>query len=161
MTNVTVTASGTGTSTNYGVFNGTSSPTMTNVITTASGGTNNYGVNNSNSSPKMTNVTAVASGGDGNYGVHNFSSSPTMINVTATASGGPGDNYGVCISSANAFIDHSVLSGDDSAVHNFSASGVTTYISNTRLTGGVSGTVWTKCAGVYDGDFTFYDNTCP
>ena len=95
MTNVTATATSTGTD-NYGVFNYNSSPSMTNVTATASGGTYNYGVYNNSSSPSMTNVTATASGGNDSYGVVNdVSSSPTMMNVIATATGGTNSNYGV------------------------------------------------------------------
>jgi hypothetical protein len=63
------------------VFNASnSSPTMTNVTATASGGSFSYGVFNSNSNPTMTDVTATASGGSSaNYGVWNQNnSSPTI-----------------------------------------------------------------------------------
>ena len=91
MMDVTTSASG-GTG-SYGVWNDTSSPTMTNVTATASGGSNeNVGVKNTGylsiTSPVMTNVAATASGELNNFGVLNENSSPTMMNVTATASGG-------------------------------------------------------------------------
>jgi hypothetical protein len=99
LTHVTATASG-GTH-NYGVFNYYySSPAMAHVTASASGGTNNYGVLNSNSSsPAMTNVTATAAvygstNGTNSYGVYNSASSPAMTNVTATASGATA-SYGV------------------------------------------------------------------
>jgi hypothetical protein len=94
MSDVTATASGG--SDNYGVANrNSSSPTMSDVTATASGGSDNYGVSNSSdSSPIMRDVTASASGSTNNFGVYNNSSSPMMSDVTATASGGSG-NFGV------------------------------------------------------------------
>ena len=51
---------------------------MTDVTATATGVGivgGNYGVFNSSSSPSMTDVTATATGGEGSYGVFNSSSS--------------------------------------------------------------------------------------
>jgi pectin methylesterase-like acyl-CoA thioesterase len=91
---LTITASG-GTS-NYGIYNDSSSSSMTNVTVTATGGTNSVGIHNSSSSPTMTNVTTTATGGTTtNSGIFNVSSSsPTITNVTATATGGT-TNYGI------------------------------------------------------------------
>ena len=84
MTNVTATGSD-GSGNNFGVYNSSSSPTMTNVTATASGGTTNYGVRNHASSPTMTSVIVTASGGEESYGVYNvFSSSPTMTNCISS-----------------------------------------------------------------------------
>ncbi len=45
---------------------------MLHVTATATGSTGNYGVYNSSSSPSMNNVTATATGGSNrNYGVYN------------------------------------------------------------------------------------------
>ena len=91
-----VTATASGSNLNVGIYNNSSSPTMTKVKATASGGGDNYGIYNYYSSPTMANVTANASGGIfKNYGLLNYYSSPTMTNVTATASGGTSGNYGV------------------------------------------------------------------
>ncbi len=93
MNNVTATAivtvGGEG-ATSLGVYNKSSSPTMTNVTATATDGDETNGVYNySSSSPTMTNVTATATGGTFNRGSSNdSSSSPSMNNVTATATGG-------------------------------------------------------------------------
>jgi hypothetical protein len=51
---------------------------MTNVTATASGGSYSYGVYNYSSSPIMTNVTATASGGSYSYGVSNNSSGTSV-----------------------------------------------------------------------------------
>ncbi len=94
MTDVTSSASG-GTFGNYGVYNfDSSSPMMTDVTAGASEGMYSYGVRNDSSSPTMTNITASAWGGTNNYGVQNSFSSPTMTNVIASAWGGT-SNYGV------------------------------------------------------------------
>ena len=85
--NVTATAIVTvgGETTSLGVYNKSSSPTMTNVTATATGGTFNRGVSNQSlSSPSMNNVTATATGGANNYGVINISSSPTIRNSSIT-----------------------------------------------------------------------------
>jgi hypothetical protein len=99
MTNVTVNASGWGT-TKIAIENFSCSPTMTNVTANASGGTYNYAVSNDSSASTMTNVTATASGGTDSYGVYNPYSSPTMTNVTANASGAA-NNYAVYSASIN------------------------------------------------------------
>ncbi len=133
------------------------------MTATASGGTNNYGVYNYfSSSPTMTNVTATASGGTYSYGVCNIiSSSPAMTDVTATGSGGT-YNYGVYNNnSSTAKIDHSVITGSTYTVYVSTSSAA--YIVNTRLDGGAvggSGGAYT-CAGVCDETYTFYANTCP
>jgi hypothetical protein len=94
--NVTAIASG-GTSSNFGICNYGSSPTMTNVKSRARGTGEGlqitHGIYNANSSsPKMVNVTARAHGGGIASGVFNDGSSPTMTHVTAEASGGIGNN---------------------------------------------------------------------
>ena len=83
----------------------------------------------------MTNVTISAQGGASGYGVFNESSGTVRIN-------------------------HSVIKGVNATVRN--GSGVTTYVGNTQLDGGaVSNTGTLICAGVYDGNYSFYPSTCP
>jgi hypothetical protein len=86
MNNVTATAAG-GTN-NYGVYNVlSSSPSMNNVTATATatGSTLNYGVFNDSSSPSMNNVTATAAGGTYSYGMYLVAySSPTIRNSAIT-----------------------------------------------------------------------------
>ena len=52
---------------------------MMNVTATATGGTYSYGVYNTSSSPSMMNVTATATGGTDSYGVGNYSSSSPSV----------------------------------------------------------------------------------
>jgi len=106
-----VTASASGGSGNYGVYNdSSSSPMMIDVTASASGTNSNFGVVNHSSSPTMTNVSVSASGGTYNRGVENYSSSPTMTNVSVSASGGV-DSYGVVNSSSSPTINNSVIIG--------------------------------------------------
>jgi hypothetical protein len=143
---VTITATGS-TSLSYGIFNYSSSPTMTNVTATATGGTNSFGiVNYISSSPTMTNVTTTATGGTNNYGIFNYSSSPTMTNVTATATGGT-NNYGIYNnnSSSSMTLRDSFITGSTNSIYNL---GGTVRVANTRLSGAVFGAM--TCVGAYD-----------
>ena len=156
-----VTASASGGTDNYGVFNTYASPTMTNVTATASGGTESFGVFNRYASPTMTNVTATASGGtNSNYGVFNVNSSLTMTNVTATASGGS-FSYGVYNSNSGTVkIDHSVIKGSTNSI--FCGGGTATYVGDSQLDGSAGsaagGTL--TCVGAYDGSYVALSTTC-
>jgi hypothetical protein len=110
--------------TNYGVYNESSSSTMTmtDVTATATGtnGAYNYGVYNYTSSPRMTDVTATAIGGNNNVGVDNYaSSSPTMTNVTATATSADatGSTYGVYNNSSSPTMNNVTATGTGAATN--------------------------------------------
>ncbi|BBI32684.1 S-layer homology domain-containing protein [Cohnella abietis] len=81
-----------------GMFNDSSSPTLTNVTLSGNKAYNGGGMYNNNSSPTITNVTI--SGNKANYGggIYNFGSSPTLTNVTiigntADSGGGMQNEY--------------------------------------------------------------------
>jgi len=94
MNHVTATASGAATT--YAIINVIgSAPVMDDVTATATGGSNNTGIFNSSSSGTMTRVTVNASGPTSNTAVDNIASSPSMTNVIASASGGSSSNMGV------------------------------------------------------------------
>ena len=158
--NVTATASGG--SANYCVYNySSSSPTMSNVTATASGGSANYGVfNYSSSSPTMSNVTATASGGTHSYGVYNYYSSPTMSNVTATASGGSIASYGVLnYSSSSPKIRRSTMDGTTGGLYTDSTSTAT--VSQSTIIGGVNAGTGTKtCVACDNGSGTALNGSC-
>ncbi len=164
MTDVSASASG-GTN-NYGVWNNSSSPAMMNVSASASGGTNNRGVYNLSSSPAMTDVSASATGGaDYNYGVYNYSSSVVIQDSVIGASGGT-HNYGVFHNSvgSNSYtvtINYSQVTGSTNTI--FNENNFTTRTGASLLDGGAAlangGTL--TCAGVYDEAYTFYASTCP
>ena len=142
MKNGTATASG-GTN-SYGVYDEDSETTMRDVTASASNGGYNAGVYIAASSLTMQNVTASASGGTYNYGVENFSSSPTMMNVTATVSGGT-HNYGMWNDNSSPTIQGSLISGDTGdGIHNAGggAGPYTVTINNSRIVGADS-TIWT------------------
>ncbi len=75
-----------GTHSGGGMYNGYSSPTLTNVTFSGNAaGVNGGGMTNEESSPQMINVifrdnTAGENGG----GIHNYSGNPVLINVTLT-----------------------------------------------------------------------------
>ncbi len=145
---------------NFGVYNNSSSPKMTNVTATASGGTSTYGIYNGASSPIMTNVTASASGGINiNYGVYNNSSSPIMTNVTASATGGT--SYGMYNSATSGsytiLIDRCSFTGSTNSVLNDTE--FTLKIGASKLNGSISGTGFT-CAGSYNGSYVALGPDC-
>ena len=132
---------------------------MTDVTATATDGTSsNYGVyNNSSSSPSMTNVIATGTGGTNNYGVYNTSSSPSMNNVTATATGGTTFNYGVYNNSSSPSIRNSSITGTFNSIYNDTS---TALVADTMLEGGaVTGGGFT-CVGVYTELFVELAGTC-
>ena len=171
-----VTATATGSTGNYGVYNTSSSPSMNNVTATTTGGTTGFGVYNfDSSSPSMNNVTATATGGIGNYGVYNTSSSPSMNNVTATgekiANSSLSTAFGVYNSDSFSPVISSsspVISSSPS-IRNSSITGSTASISNdntsnakvadTALGGAVDGNGF-FCVGVYDTDFAAANDIC-
>jgi hypothetical protein len=127
----------------------------------ASGGSISFGVYNDTSSPTMTNVTVNASGGTSNYGVYNDASSPTIQNSTIRSASGT-SNYGIANTNTGTVkVNNSQIMGSTNTV--MSAVGINTRIGASKLEGGAvlpnGGTV--TCAGVYDEAYTFYTNTCP
>ena len=185
-----VSASASGGTGSYGVYNyDSSSPTMTDVSASASGETYSYGVVNfSSSSPTMTDVSASASGGTQSYGVYNDDfSSPIINNSVIRASDGTGYNRGIYNSASSPIINNSVIrasgglstygidntasSGTYTVLVNNSQvsggtntirndSGFTTRVGASQLDGGAVDGVVT-CAGVYDENYAFYASTCP
>ena len=157
MDNVTATA--TGGTYNYGVFNDdSSSPSMNNVTATATGGTNAGGVyNTQSSSPSMNNVTATASGTGNNFGVINNNSSPSMNNVTATATGG-GVNYGVQNDSSSPTIRNSSFTGSTNSIRNSGTSSA--QVADTMLDGQVDAGGGLACVGVYTTAFVALNGGC-
>ena len=151
-------SSGVGVYTN-GVTNGSFS--MHNVTATATGGDYNFGVFNDSSSPSMTNVTATADSNNWthSYGVYNFdSSSPTMTNVTATGKNAVGNNMGVYNSlSSWPSIRNSSIAGTDFSIFNSGTSNAG--VADTALGGVVAGSGFT-CVGVYTTAFVVLDASC-
>ncbi|RJR26654.1 MAG: hypothetical protein C4582_01395 [Desulfobacteraceae bacterium] len=182
---VTATASG-GTTQNYGIFNyDNSSPRMIFVTAQATGGenstgvylclspaimshikatgmdaTNNYGIMNSSSSFTLEDSTVEASGGTYAYGIVNISSSPLIRKTTISGTGGTYSFGLYTYISGTIKINDSSINGTTNSINN--GSGVTTRVGNSQLEGGATfnqGTL--TCAGVYDENYTFSQNTCP
>ena len=141
---------------------------ITNVTIVASGGVvKNYGFYSAYffmplpaTLLNMTNVTINTSGGSSNYGVykeHNpMGAYPIkMENVAITSDMGEA-NYGIYANEGTRINNSTIKAG--TVIYN---SGGTIGVTNTLIDGLVSGPGTTKCAGVYDENFTFYANTCP
>lgn len=184
MTNMIIKASGAG---SHGVYNVTSSPTMTNIDITSTA-TSGPGVgisSSSNSSPIITNARITVSGGYVNYGISTDSSSAVITGVSVVTSGaasanyatrnivadvtvtnsrfvaqGGTNNYGVYNQSSfgTVKIDNSTISGSTATVY---SEGVATFVGNSKLDGGAVSGTGVICAGVYDENYTFLANTCP
>jgi small nuclear ribonucleoprotein (snRNP)-like protein len=137
---------------------------ITNVRIIVSGGTTkNIGFSSIThlmpplSSIRLTNVTINISGNATNYGVlKSIDGSFNLNNVTISVIGGNKD-YGVATDGGTT-IDGSTIKAETSI---YNLGGTPVGVINTMIDGSVSGPGTTKCAGVYDENFTFYANTCP
>jgi hypothetical protein len=151
-------SSGVGVYTN-GVTNGSFS--MHNVTATATGGDYNFGVFNDSSSPSMTNVTATADSNNWahSYGVYNASSSPSMTNVTATGKNAYGNEIGVYNSlSSWPSIRNSAITGTTNSIFNDGTSNAK--VADTMLDGPVTAGAGLKCVGVYTTAFAPLGTAC-
>jgi hypothetical protein len=139
------------------------------VTASASGGTNNYGVYNTSSyptssSPTITSLTATASGGTKDYGVWNSSSSPTIQDSFISASGGGTTNDGIhndaSSGSYTVKINNSQIYGINSTIYQVSY--YTTKVGASQLIGGgaqPSDGNYT-CVASYNGDYAALSNIC-
>ena len=144
MSHVTATASG-GTN-SYAVYNKSCSPQMIQVASIASDGDSNQGIRNESASPEMTDITAKASGGSYSRAIYNTNSSPEVTNAIATASGATIQNIGVRnTDSSSPTIRNSVLTGTTYSVYRSSG---TPKVANSQLDGPLSSGV--TCFGNYD-----------
>ena len=95
MLNVSVMASGSGSS-NYGVFNNFSSPNINGGIVRAADGNTNRGIYNwNNSASVIQGARILVTGGSINRGVDNLGSAAWLIDLTISATGGSSINAGV------------------------------------------------------------------
>ena len=151
-----VTAIASGGTTNTAIFIGISVTALNYVTAQASGGTDNYGIEAEFLVwPIMKNITVRVSGGTNNYGIYcHAGADPVMKSINVNVSGGSGSNVAVYNNDNDVVIlriDHSIISSTQFAV--FTSSGHTTYISSTRVNGGIGGSGGTnKCAFVYKED---------
>jgi hypothetical protein len=187
LSNVTVKVTGSGLSLNYGVYNTTSSPLMTNMAITVSGGNQTWGIYNSPASVALTNtrinasggtlynvaifydsslsseirdVTMNVSGGSWSIGVWTSSSTILMANDRINVSGGSDQTIGVYSAGSSSIkINHSIIKSSATTVG--VDSGGAAYIGASQLDGGaVTGSV--TCAGVYNENFVLSASpVCP
>jgi hypothetical protein len=108
---------------------------------------------------KLMNVTINVSGDAVNYGIYKSGFGPYILelkNVSITTTGGI-SNYGI-FTNGGTRIDGSKIKAN---IATYNQSGISLGITNTLIDGSVKGFGPTKCAGVYDENFTFYADTCP
>ncbi len=141
LTNVTVKITGIGTS-NMGILNSSSYPTILNSTITASGATTaNIGINNLNSpAPTVRNSTISAigngSGSGSNFGISNTASFPIIQNSTIIASGGT--------------LNNSIANDNNSS----------TRVASSQLTGAVTAAGVYLCVGAYNSIFVALNANC-
>ncbi|MGE5894641.1 MAG: hypothetical protein ACM34I_11345 [bacterium] len=144
-----------------------SSLVLSNVAVVVSGADgHNIGVMNYlSSSTSMNNVDIVINGGDRAVGIETGVGDcmVTMRNVSVSvASITEGQTIGVAVNGGITKIENSVITIGPSWWHyTISAVPNSVFVANTRLEGGSIYQPGVKCAGVYDGDFNFYANSCP
>jgi len=161
LSNMSITVSG---GIQYGVYNTSSSPTLSNMSITVSGVDIQYGVyNTASSSSILRNMSISVSGGNNSqYGVYNISSSQSILsNMSITVSGGISNKYGVYNASTSATmrISNSTISADTNSIFANTGSGSQeTYVSDSILTGDVDGDP--VCDFVFMDDGTELDDNC-
>ncbi len=106
-------ANGTSSSDGGGMYNGSSSPTLSHVTFTDNTANNGGGMFNLNSSPTLSHVTfsgneASSSGG----GMYNGSSSPTLSHVTFTGNTATGDGGGMSNLNSSPTLSHVTFTGN-------------------------------------------------
>lgn len=155
---------------NRGVVNYGSTMIMNNVEATARwGGTpGSAAIYNSASWVTMTRVTATATEGvNESDGIYNESTSLLIQNSTITGRSSytlAGANGIYTVGSSGTYtltINNSEVTGSKIAIRNDTA--FKTRVGGSYLSGPtiITGTGQALCAGVYDGNYTFYANTCP
>lgn len=114
-----------------------------------------------NSNIRMTNVTAQAVGGIYADAIRNENSSVYLQTVVAWANGGILGSYGLSnatVTPEAMTVFNSQLFGGTHAITN--GSGVTIYVANTQISGGVDNSGTLKCVGAYDDTFSPLNAAC-
>jgi len=121
----------------YGVRNTfSSSPTLSNIHITVSGVSNNQiGIQNTSfSSPTLSNISITVSGGDAVFGVTNSDSSPTLSNIIITVSGGSSQRGVSNTSSLPSMSNMSITVSGGSTQYGVYNSSTSTTLSNMSIT---------------------------
>ncbi len=165
-----VTAKATGPGQNRGIWINSCELAMDNVSGIANKGSENIGMQMSCSTVSMIHCTALASGGITPGGTTNrgvFGNSwgpPNVVNIdncTVSASGG-NTNYGIYTENGTTiYVTNSQITGSTNTIT------LTSYLAVGRVGSSLLDGGWVyhlgtcKCAGVSDGSYTFYPDTCP
>jgi hypothetical protein len=166
MTDLTISVSLTAApaNTGYGVRNSGSVPAMTDLrITVSTSGTvgSNYAVYNGSTTVTMTNVIASASGGEFAYGIYNRQSNLTLHNATISASGGDSVSHGVYNTgtpTGTVTVHQSRISGTSYSISNDDDYAV--YVGASQLDGAKTGGGTWKCLVSYNGDWVELTDLC-
>lgn len=115
------------------------------------------GIYNDAVSPQISNVTVSVSGGIDQYGIYNDSAATTISDMNITVGGGGGIQHGFAATSTPfSIIRSSRISAPGNSVN--VSPGSNAYISNSILTGSVSGGA--KCAFVFTSNGAELDPNC-
>lgn len=159
LVNVGVTATATSDSTGIRSLGGTLIKVADSSIV-VKGGEETQGIHSASSSTiRIKNVHVEALNGTvSNHGIFTDSADNFLNEVTIVAKG-DGDNTGVgCQDASTVRINHSSITADDNTI-SATGKGFDVKVGATWLNGGPA--VGCTCAGVYNGGYTFYPNTCP
>jgi len=164
--NVTINASGIHA---CGIINSDSTPTIENTtISVSQNPSMGYYISGieslGNCSLTIRDTTVDVSGGTDAIGIHLRYGSASISNISVTVKGGTVANKGFLNVSTDSpytvTIDNSRIHGDTYSIEN--GNNYTTKVGASKLEGpihNVGGTV--ICAGVYNGNYQFFTNTCP
>ena len=161
-----ITAKAYGGQKNIGIFNHYASPKLSYLVSYAYNGAFNYGVYNLGAAgapvkPEFSYLESYAYDGGKNYAFYNVYATPKLAYVGAYAYDGD-FSYGIYNGSEryNVWLDNTLIEGDTGTI--YTTATFSTYVGGSKLAGGNvqnQGGVL-KCAGVYDDEYNFYDNSC-
>ncbi|HOP46152.1 MAG TPA: hypothetical protein PK874_00700 [Desulfobacteraceae bacterium] len=161
-----VTARATGGGQNFGIWTYGCNLVMDNVSGIANGITVSAGMRIGNSNVTMIHCTSLATGGATSAGIFGTGSSQSTVNIdncTISGSGGT-NNYGIlsdCYTTV--YVTNSQISGSTNTIK-LRAGSDAGRVGSSLLDGGpvyTEGGATCTCAGVSDGSYTFYPDTCP
>jgi hypothetical protein len=150
----------------YGVYSDNIAQLNSCTIGAGNGGRDSYGIKNGGTSSLLSMEGGLVSGRNGSRWNHAIQSHGTMHlrGVEIIAEGGT-ESYGIHNASdaSSANFEGGKIWGATKGVRNDASLGAV-YVTTSKLYNGVQispGALGITCAGVYDGAFIFYTNTCP
>jgi len=176
ISNVTVKNSGTG-GYDSGIFSSGGSPELINVTINARTGVNTSNVINCRIKQMYINAShqGIKFEGTGTsllvadsiieatgYGIFSNAAQSSFLAITNVSITAPTGIYVYQLSTSTATIDNSSINSANETIRVDSAYNMKIYIGNSKLAGGPAPTsISVICAGVYDENYVFYQDTCP